>query len=161
MSLVCVNTAVCRTSCSSTPVQSKMELILYLLIGTINPHCVPKPLQFYGWLVCCSTMLLMSVGTQSHVHYFKNALNDLKFLLFLVVHSRTTRSSVLQPHNCVKFLSGSTHQNFILQNSWPTVVRSAQKWLGASRWPQRLFMISPTADSWFFLLAGSWKKWKH
>ena len=62
------------------------------------------------------------VSTQSHVHYFKNALNDLKFLLFLVIHSRMTRSSVLQPHNYVKSLSGHSHQNFILRNSWPTVV---------------------------------------
>ena len=160
MSLVCVDTAVCRTACSSTPVWSQMELIFYLLISTINPHCVPEPLQFYGWLVCCSTMLLMSVSTKSHAHYFKNALNDLKFLLFLVVHSRMTRSSVLQLNNYVKFLSGSAHQNFILQNSWHTVVRPGQKWLGASRWPQPLFMISQTADPWFFL-AGSWKKWKH
>ena len=127
MLLVCVDTAVHRTTCSSTPVWSQMELILYLLISTINPHCVPKPLQFYSGLVCCSTMLFMCVNTQSHTHYFKNALNDLKFLLFLVVHSRTTRSSVLQPHNYVKSLSGHAHQNFILQNSWPTVVRSGQK----------------------------------
>ena len=160
MSLVSVDTVVCRTACSSTPVQSQVKLILYLQIGTVNPHCVPKPLQFYSWLVCCSTMLFMCVSTQSHVHYFKIAINDLKFLLFLVVHSRMTSSSVLQPHNYVKFLSGITHQNFILQNSWPTVVRSGQKWLGASRWPQPLFMISPTVDPWFFLLAGSWKKWK-
>ena len=161
MFLVCVDTAVCRTACPSTPVWTQRELISYLLISTINPHRVPEPLQSYSWLVCCSTMLFMSVGTQSHAHYFKNALNDLKFLLFLVVHSRMPRSSVLQPHNYVKFLSGSAHQNFILQISWPTVVWSAQKWLAAGRQPQPLFMISPAADLWFFLLAGSWKKWKH
>ena len=48
LSMVCVDTAVCRTTCSSTPVQSQMELILYLLVSTTNPHCVSEPLQFYG-----------------------------------------------------------------------------------------------------------------
>ena len=74
LSLVCVDTAVCRTVCSSTPVQIQMGIILCYLVSTANPHCVWGPLQFYSRLVCCSTMLLMSVSTQSHLQCFVIAL---------------------------------------------------------------------------------------
>ena len=76
-SLVCVDTAVCRTVCSSTPVQIQIGIILYYLISTANPHCVQGPLQFYSRLVCYSTMLSVSVCTQSHLQCFVNALIDL------------------------------------------------------------------------------------
>ena len=116
MSLVCVDTAVCRTACSSTPVQSQMGLISYLLIGTINCHCVPKPLQFYSSLVCCSTMLFMSVGTQSHAHSFKNALNDLKILVISSCSFQDNQEFSPTASQLCK-ISSITHQNFILQNS--------------------------------------------
>ena len=38
--LVCVDTAVCRTVCLSTPVQIQMGIIFYYLVSTANPHCV-------------------------------------------------------------------------------------------------------------------------
>ena len=57
-SLVCVDTAVCRTACSSTPVWIQMGIILYYLVSTTNPHCVWGPLQFTeDWHAvppCCS-----------------------------------------------------------------------------------------------------------
>ena len=150
MSPVSVDTAVCRTACSSTPVQIQMGILSYLLVGTTNPHCVQEPLQFYSWLVYCSSMLFMSVSTQSHAHCFVNALNDLKILVICSCSFQDNQEfSPIAPQLC-KFISGTTHPNFILQNSWHTVARSGQKWLGISRWPQPLFMISSTADLWFF-----------
>ena len=149
-SLVCVDTAVCRTVCSSTPVQIQMGIILCYLVGTANPHCVWGPLQFYSRLVCCSTMLLMSVGTQSHLQCFVIALIDLIFLLFVVVHFQDDQEFSPTASLLCKFISGTAHLNFILQNSWHTVARSGKKWLGISTWPQPLFMIPPTADLWFF-----------
>ena len=127
-----------------------MGIISYLLVGTANPHCVQEPFQFYSQLVCCSTMLFMSVSTQSHAHCFGNALNDLKILVICSCSFQDDQEFSPTATQLCKFISGTAHQNFILQNSWHTVARSGQKWLGISRWPQPLFMISSTADLWFF-----------
>ena len=82
-SLVCVDTAVCRTVCSSTPVCIQMGIILCYLVGTANLHCVWGSLQFYSRLVCCSTMLLINVSTQSHLQCFVIVLIDCIFFCYL------------------------------------------------------------------------------
>ena len=128
-SLVCVDTAVCRTACSSTPVQCQMELISYLLIGTVNLHCVLKPLQFYSWLVCCSTMLFMSVGTQSHVHYFKNALNDLKVLVISSFSFQDDQEFNPTASQLCKISFRHHSSKFYLAELMAHCCKSGQKWL--------------------------------
>ena len=157
---VCVDTAVCRTVFQSTPVQIQIGIIVYQLVSTANPHCVWEPLQFYSWLVCHSTMLFMSVGTQSHAQSFLYALDNLKFLLFSVIHAGTTRSSILQLHHYVnlfqelliKILSCRTHGP-LLQGLDRSNLAPADDH-NLSSWPHQQLIC----DS--FLLAGSRKKWK-
>ena len=72
------------------------------------------------------------------------------FLLLVVVHFQDDQEFSPTASLLCRFISGTTHLNFILQNSWHTVPRSGRKWLGISIWPQPLFMI-PT-NSWSMIL---------
>ena len=83
-----------------------------------HPHCVHKPLQFYSWLVCWSTMLHMSVSTQSHLQCFVIALIDLKIHVISVVHFQDNQEFNPTASFLWKSISGTFHLNFILQNSW-------------------------------------------
>ena len=125
--LICLDIAVCRTVCSSTQVQIQMGILLCYLVSTANPHCVQGPLQFYSTLVCCSTMLLMSVSTQSHLQCFVLHSLTIFLLLLVVVHFQDDQQFSPTTSLLCKFISGTTHLNFILQNSWHTVARSGKK----------------------------------
>ena len=60
----------------------------------------------------------MSVSTPSHMHVSQFALIDLKFMLFVLFISKMTREFNPTAACLCKFISGTFHLNFILQNSW-------------------------------------------
>ena len=137
-----------------------MGIILYPLVSTANPHCVQEPLQFYSWLVCCSTMLFMSVSTQSHVHCFVNALNDLKILVICSCSFQDNQEFSPTATQLCKFISGTAHQNFILRTHGTLLQGLHRSNLvladdhNLSSWSHQQLIYGS------FLLAGSWKKWK-
>ena len=118
MSLVCVDTIVCRTACSSTSVWIQMGNILHLLVSTTTLTVYTNLSSFtVDWYVDlpCYTWVL----APHHTCMFCN-LHSLTFKIHVicVVHFQDNQEFNPTASCLCEFISGTFHLNFILQNSW-------------------------------------------
>ena len=144
-----------------------------------HSHCVQEPIHFYSWLEWYCTVQQVHLHCQFQTHLWcmhtpecveksktsctapthLHLLNfnwcsclflasaTMQIMLFI---SRTTRNSILQHHFYVNIFQEPSTKFLLCRIHGTTVARSWKEWLGISACPPLLFMISPTADSWFF-----------
>ena len=118
MLLVCVDTAVGRTACSSTSVQIQIGNISHLLVSTTTLTVYTNLSSFtVDWYADppCYTW----VSTPCHTCMFHNLHPlTLKIHVICVVHFQDDQEFNPTASCLCQFISGTFHLNFILQNSW-------------------------------------------